>query len=733
MLKKHFNSKTFLKTFALFCIVLIIPIIIFFSSFYITMQRENKKKVINSFENKAANATTLIDSKFIDIFNFINRMVDLPWITKFMSETSIFNGDFTEFDKLSYCNDLGKYDYTKGFISNISIVFPGKNTVVNSESWYTKEDYFNRMKISKDINLDGIFFKIESPYNLNNQETRFYNVDERFIIFSINLELSNQPRAYAVVLIDKLLLKDEISIITDLDQTEVNILNNQGIILNMYNSSGNQHAKQHHISSKSVLSSWSLNYTYEYNNFQVLFNQILIILSSTFLSIMIGIIVAFFLARISYKPLKHLLEKTGYSSSTAKNYEMEYQYLEQSFETILLENTLAKKDAEVYLTTLRNNILLQLLKGYFQQNTNDNLSTYGIDFNKSDYYFVMIVKNTLVPLDLVNNSSKKAQYLYEINSIIDNFLQLLDLHYYIVENINNEFIIMIALPECNDYPSFLSQTVNELATEFEDMTGDKLPFTFGTAEQGYIGISKSYQMATEKKKIFYDLKYDDVSELLQDSYYFPTEWEIQLINNMKQGKADIVSNILSEIFIENEKRNVSDVIRKKLETLLVETMMRVLIELDLDVKKYLQNSDNINDRQYEFSWERIITLGENICRSIQNEKDSTAISSKLADYIKKDYANFDLSLKELSKKFGLSVCVISKMFKEQNGINFYTYLSHIRMEKAKDLLKSGLYDTASIANMVGYENEYSFRRAFLRYEGIKPKEFKSYSLVENKL
>lgn len=57
-------------------------------------------------------------------------------------------------------------------------------------------------------------------------------------------------------------------------------------------------------------------------------------------------------------------------------------------------------------------------------------------------------------------------------------------------------------------------------------------------------------------------------------------------------------------------------------------------------------------------------------------------------------------------------------------INFYDYLCRIRMEKAKEYLRTMDAPIAEVARRVGYENELSFKRAFVRYEGIKPREYR---------
>ena len=57
------------------------------------------------------------------------------------------------------------------------------------------------------------------------------------------------------------------------------------------------------------------------------------------------------------------------------------------------------------------------------------------------------------------------------------------------------------------------------------------------------------------------------------------------------------------------------------------------------------------------------------------------------------------------------------------GKNFYNYITEKRMAKAKELLVLKGYCPREIATEIGYDNEYSFKRAFQRTYGITPRDF----------
>lgn len=63
---------------------------------------------------------------------------------------------------------------------------------------------------------------------------------------------------------------------------------------------------------------------------------------------------------------------------------------------------------------------------------------------------------------------------------------------------------------------------------------------------------------------------------------------------------------------------------------------------------------------------------------------------------------------------------ISQLFKNEIGVGFLTYLTSIRMEKAKSLLLATSLSVAEIAEETGYNDYRVFTKVFKKTEGITP-------------
>ena len=66
----------------------------------------------------------------------------------------------------------------------------------------------------------------------------------------------------------------------------------------------------------------------------------------------------------------------------------------------------------------------------------------------------------------------------------------------------------------------------------------------------------------------------------------------------------------------------------------------------------------------------------------------------------------------------------STLFKSETNQNFVEYLSEVRMEKAKVLLKETTLGIAAVCEAVGYSDLKYFTKSFIKYTGIKPTEYR---------
>ena len=92
-------------------------------------------------------------------------------------------------------------------------------------------------------------------------------------------------------------------------------------------------------------------------------------------------------------------------------------------------------------------------------------------------------------------------------------------------------------------------------------------------------------------------------------------------------------------------------------------------------------------------------------------------------YIRKNFAQ-PITLEEVSDAIGFSVNYFSTLFKKETGEGFTKYLTRIRMDEARAMLRDGNQPVAEICRCVGYGDLKHFTRTFKAETGLTPGEYR---------
>lgn len=98
---------------------------------------------------------------------------------------------------------------------------------------------------------------------------------------------------------------------------------------------------------------------------------------------------------------------------------------------------------------------------------------------------------------------------------------------------------------------------------------------------------------------------------------------------------------------------------------------------------------------------------------------------KAVAYIMENYQK-NITLEDVAEEIGVSAMYAGQIFKKEMGISFKRYLLEVRVEKAKELLRSGNYRIYEVSQMTGYQTTQYFCNVFKKVTGISPSEFMEY-------
>lgn len=82
-----------------------------------------------------------------------------------------------------------------------------------------------------------------------------------------------------------------------------------------------------------------------------------------------------------------------------------------------------------------------------------------------------------------------------------------------------------------------------------------------------------------------------------------------------------------------------------------------------------------------------------------------------------------LTLETLADRSGYSISYFKRLFTDTMGVSPIRYLNNIRIEHAKEMLRSNLFTIGEIAEECGFENIYYFSNVFKKHTGVSPRNY----------
>lgn len=230
-----------------------------------------------------------------------------------------------------------------------------------------------------------------------------------------------------------------------------------------------------------------------------------------------------------------------------------------------------------------------------------------------------------------------------------------------------------------------------------------------------------------------NIVYEEDLDLVQDARYVLRKETFSAVSNLLQSTAcseEEINEYIREIFedftvnkysyasiceaCQNIYRSVTRFFNENIQE-------REHVEDAWVAGKAFTDCRTIEDIQYRFV-QQLLNL--HVLFDKINSSEGMKIISKIKARIKAEY-NRDLKLSTLAAEYYMNQSYLSALFQQETGIGFSQYLTKVRLEKAKELLKTTSLPTGKIASMVGYNDRNYFASVFSKHEGVTPMQYRS--------
>lgn len=465
--------------------------------------------------------------------------------------------------------------------------------------------------------------------------------------------------------------------------------------------------------------------------FDVLMILLILICAVCFLAVIGGSLA---IIHRNQRILKPIIEMTGAKPEVSKN-QNAYQVLSRNIQKMMDDQTRLDKRVKEQNAVIREVYLNNFLRGdtYDCNSRPITLEELGV-CQKNAFYAVAILS-----LNDTGSMDFSGLDLQKVKSMIAESVRLYskDILSCNISQMEVAFIFSLHGQKEEAFQSQIEIFYRSLDSILQEQFGIQITFSVGGIHTGDNALPVSYSEArlnsnllpgSSQKRISW---YSGASKQT-NSYYYPQETEIQLINAIRSGNRVLVENIVQDLFEVNLRKKQVDY--DYLVAFLHEfysALLKVLKTSDIDQELqqeifhfFADNVRNIDSMGFQQQFFKYVYL---LTDSFQSGKKShnQLLAQQIMDFVEENYGDYNLTLYRVADEFHLSSGYLSAFFREQTGATFSEYLLSIKMEKAKDLLINTAEHTNTIAKKVGYGSSNTFCRAFRKFYGISPSEMRN--------
>lgn len=255
---------------------------------------------------------------------------------------------------------------------------------------------------------------------------------------------------------------------------------------------------------------------------------------------------------------------------------------------------------------------------------------------------------------------------------------------------------------------------------------DTLDHLYDAYNEALTAIDCKYQLGTNKIYDFTDLDY------VKTAFYYPRKRSEKFISAVKANNQSDMMQALkaladsvtsqSDLSLANLKFVYIELVTN-LTKLMAETKKTspALWSKTLDLYRIIEafeSMDMVTDQIKLVAFE----LSSNLSEMSVSSRKNLVLSA--ITYLKEHYSDESLSQKTVAAHIAVSTGYLSAIFKAEEGVNFNTFLTNIRMEEAKHLLSTTDMNIYDIAYSTGHSNSHYFSVSFKKFSGQSPSDYR---------
>ncbi|WP_082560593.1 AraC family transcriptional regulator [Paenibacillus sp. Root52] len=459
-------------------------------------------------------------------------------------------------------------------------------------------------------------------------------------------------------------------------------------------------------------------------------------------SLVLGLLLSWFASRRIYSPVArmvHLLTP-GRNEAPAGVKLDEFQLLEQHWNELTSDRLTAHRQLQEQLPHLRDSFVLQLVQGhlyaYNEQDLRRRMTNLGFEVEGQQFLLLQMYFTGHVTLRERLGSRDTGLITFAAVNIIEEvakgyFSQISVMNFH---DLSSAMLIMApeehslkpqALLWGEELMEVIHRTLKMQVTVVVSRpaaTLQELPSLFVEMEQAVV-----YRSVEAGSQIL-DLDDEQCFNQTEGATY-PLGLERDFIQALRLGKRDEAERGMEQFLTEVTRTDSTEFQVQQMMLQLLGSIQHVMLQTGVIPYQLFggcnmyERLSSIREPAQMMQW-----MKEKVIRpymqeiELRSQEPLKQVVERTMQYMDDNYSN-DISLEACADLEQMTPYALSKAFKQISGMNFIDYLTQVRMETAKKLLRETSMKINDVASAVGYQHSY-FNRIFKKQEGSTPSQYR---------
>ena len=380
MQRSVLHSKSFQRYFLTYAAIFAAMIFISILLLARTTNMERARAAEQQRSLQAEKISTQLDDMWKSAGSVGELLNNSSWVEKYKSDTDVFDADFDLVSRQEISQTLQNVCLSSTVVQDIGVIYPRKDTVITPQGWFDLQEYQTFLQRNHLVETENF---LDDVLGMTGGFSKLYAEDfaettPDTLVYVSQLDILDSPRAIAVIYLDKSVIARQLQQISGAQVCAVRIANAAGdtrMQLTLAEPDPDDVVTMQ-LASRNML----LNYEISFENQRMPFMQgaggYLLISGVAVLSMLL----AYALAKMQYSPVNRLMRmltaKTGVNSQSG-----DMDTIAFCIDNLFADNESLKKMVTSYQQTLNRQQVVQLLRGYFNEDVarlmqgSDNLFT----------------------------------------------------------------------------------------------------------------------------------------------------------------------------------------------------------------------------------------------------------------------------------------------------------------------------------------------------------------------